>query len=162
MSKSRRWCDWDLVIAVAESHSIAEVCRQLGIKAIGGNYRTVRTHIQRLQLDISHFRGMGWRRGNQLPVTPPRPLSEILVEGSHYSSARLRKRLLAEGLFRHQCSICRRDEWNGLPISLELDHVNGRPDDNRLSNLRLLCPNCHAQTETYRGRNIGRLANAAP
>ncbi len=48
---------------------------------------------------------------------------------------------------------------NGRPIPLELDHINGRRDDNRLDNLRILCPNCHAQTETYRGKNIGALPN---
>jgi 5-methylcytosine-specific restriction endonuclease McrA len=52
--------------------------------------------------------------------------------------------------------MCDRERWNGLPIPLELDHVNGMRSDNRLSNLRILCPNCHAQTPNYRGRNIGK------
>jgi 5-methylcytosine-specific restriction endonuclease McrA len=67
--------------------------------------------------------------------------------------------LIDEGVLFPECAICQRCEWNGLPIALELDHVNGDRTDNRLANLRLLCPNCHAQTDTYRGRNIGRAAD---
>jgi 5-methylcytosine-specific restriction endonuclease McrA len=62
---------------------------------------------------------------------------------------------VSEGLKMRRCEMCLRDHWNGKPIPIELDHLNGRRDDNRLQNLRILCPNCHAQTPTYRGRNIG-------
>ena len=89
----------------------------------------------------------------------PTPLSALLVDGRLGKTDRLRRRLIAEGLKAHECEICRLDRWNGRPIPLELDHVNGKRDDNRLSNLRVVCPNCHAQTETYRGRNIGASPN---
>jgi len=67
----------------------------------------------------------------------------------------LKMRLIRERLKQARCEACGRDRWNGTHIPLELDHINGRRDDNRLDNLRILCPNCHAQTPTYRGRNIG-------
>jgi 5-methylcytosine-specific restriction endonuclease McrA len=76
------------------------------------------------------------------------------VEGALVKTSHLRRRLIAEGVERRRCEICGSESWNGRPIPLELDHVNGRRDDNRLENLRLVCPNCHAQTPTYRGRNI--------
>jgi hypothetical protein len=84
-----------------------------------------------------------------------RPLEKVLVAGRRIQSNRLKERLIREGLKRRRCELCERQDWNGRPIPLELDPVNGRRDDNRLENLRIVCPNCHAQTSTYRGRNIG-------
>lgn len=84
------------------------------------------------------------------------PLEKILVKDSNYQSNKLRKRLLEEGIKHHQCEMCCRSEWMGAPIPLELDHINGDKHDNRIHNLRIVCPNCHATTSTYRGKNIGR------
>ncbi len=86
------------------------------------------------------------------------PLLEIL-QGIHpqYQSNKLRIRLIEEGVKPHKCECCGNTQWMGKPISLEVDHVNGVSTDHRLENLRILCPNCHAQTETYRGKNIGRV-----
>lgn len=83
------------------------------------------------------------------------PLEEIL-DGKHpqYQSNKLRLRLIKEGIKDHQCESCGNSEWMDQPISLEVDHINGISNDHRLENLRILCPNCHAQTETYRGKNI--------
>lgn len=83
------------------------------------------------------------------------PLEELLVSGRPTHTGKLRQRLVEEGFKEHRGENCRRATWLGQPIPLELDHVNGQRDDNRLENLRLLCPNCHALTPTYRGRNIG-------
>jgi 5-methylcytosine-specific restriction endonuclease McrA len=79
----------------------------------------------------------------------------VLVDGQLVSTAPLKARLIREGLKEHRCELCLREAWNGRPIPLELDHINGKRTDNRLANLRILCPNCHAQTDTYRGKNIG-------
>lgn len=82
-------------------------------------------------------------------------LTDIL-EGKHpeYQSFKLRNRLIAEGIKTNQCEICGLDEiWNGKPIVCQLDHINGDRFNHRLSNLRLVCPNCHSQTETFSGKN---------
>jgi 5-methylcytosine-specific restriction endonuclease McrA len=87
---------------------------------------------------------------------PRIPLEKILVQNSTFQTNKLRLRLLNEGIKDHQCEECKREAWNGKPIPLELDHINGVCNDHRIENLRLLCPNCHAQTEHYRGRNAKR------
>jgi hypothetical protein len=82
------------------------------------------------------------------------PLTEIL-EGKHpsYQTYKLKNRMLKEGILINICSECGISEWNGKSISLELDHVDGVRTNHKLENLRLLCPNCHSQTDTYRSKN---------
>lgn len=82
-------------------------------------------------------------------------LDEILVDNSHYTNAHhLKKRLVSEGRLKYKCDICgNKGEWNGKPLSLQLDHKNGKHLDHRLENLRLLCPNCHSQTDSFSGKN---------
>jgi hypothetical protein len=144
----------ELAVAVRTSRSLAQVLAKLGLKP-GGNQGRVKRRIADLGLDTSHFVGEAWRRGATTPVVPPKPLEEYLVKGRLVHTSGLKKRLIAEGLKEWRCEQCRRTTWNGRSIPLELDHINGRRDDNRLANLRVICPNCHAQTDTYRGRNIG-------
>ena len=133
--------DQQVADAVKGSRSLAEVLAKLDIRP-GGNQGRMRTRILEMGLDTAHFVGQGWRTGTRLPVVPPRPLEEILVEGRYArSTSDLRKRLIAEGLKEHRCERCLLNLWNGQPIPLELDHANGRRDDNRIANLRMLCPN---------------------
>ena len=144
----------ELEKAASESFSIAAMCRYFGLKACGGNYRIMRNAIEKYGIDISHFRGQGWNVGLKFKPFEPKPLSEILVTGSTYQSYKLKRRLIKERIKPHQCERCGLTEWQGQAIPLELHHINGNHNDNRLENLLLLCSNCHALTDNFRGKNI--------
>ena len=147
--------------AFRESRSMADLLRRVGLVARGDNYRIMRERLEFLGLDASSLPGRSWSRGREAPVD----LKQVLVKGRHSSGPVLMQRLLAAGIFERVCAGCDLVEWLGEPIPLELDHINGDHLDNRLENLRLLCPNCHAQTDTYRGRNVRRrrtLATTSP
>lgn len=141
--------------AVAESLSIRQVLNASGLVPAGGNYKTVQSRIKRLGLDTSHFTGKGWNTGARYSSFGRKAsLVEILIEGSTYHFTHgLKKRLLKENIKAWLCEGCGLQEWRGLAIPLELHHCNGIHNDHRLENLQLLCPNCHAQTTSYRGKN---------
>lgn len=140
--------------AVSRSFSIAEVCRQLGIRPVGGNYKTVKAKLKTFGISTEHFTGQGWNVGLKFRPKPPKDLSLILIKDSEYRSTNtLKRRLFKEGIKEEKCEICGLTEWLGNPLQLELHHINGNNTDNRLENLQILCPNCHAQTEHYRGKN---------
>ena len=142
----------DVIVAVAKSKSIAGVLRQLNLRPIGGNYKTIHHLINKYGLDTSHFTGQGWNVG--LGFKPRKAIDDkdIFVEDSNYRcSWRLRERYKkAAGI--NYCEECHLSEWRGRQIPLEIHHRNGNNTDNRLENLMLLCPNCHALTSNYRGR----------
>ena len=153
--------DDQFIQIVKESYSITEVIRKSGLKVAGGNYETTKNRIKRLNLDISHFTGKLWSKGKKLKSNyfkNLKPLSEILIKNSTYQSYKLIKRLFSENLKEHKCECCGLTNWQGSRIPLELHHINGDHTDNRLENLQVLCPNCHASTDNYRGRNIGKSA----
>ena len=154
MSK-RKWTDEDFVQAVKESFSYAQVISKLRLRVAGSNYDMVKRKIRELNLDVSHMTGQAWNQGEQYrPLREKQPLQEILVEHSTFINANhLRERLLNEGVKARRCECCGNSEWQGQPIALELHHVNGIRDDQRLENLMVLCPNCHAMTKNYRGKN---------
>ena len=140
--------------AIKASKSIAQVCKTLGLKCAGGNYKTIKDFIRENNIDTSHFTGQGWNVGLKFKPNKQMPLYDILKENSKYQSYKLKNRLIENGLKEYRCECCKNTEWNGKPIPLELHHINGDNTDNRIENLQILCPNCHAQTEHYRGKNI--------
>lgn len=158
MPKKRSWTDEQLVTAVAESKSIRNVLIVLGLIPAGGNYAQVKLAIERLGIDTSHFTGMGWNVGLKFVPRKSMPLAELLVVGSRVQSYKLKRRLYEDNLKQPQCELC---GWAKMSIDgripLELDHINGDHSDNRLENLRILCPNCHSLQPTHRGRNKGKI-----
>lgn len=147
----RSWTDDQLIEAVKTSSSMTQVIPKLGLsKTSAGNRSTIKKSIDRLNLCTSHWKGQNWSAGT---LRPRVSLEEVLVEHSTYSTNNLRIKLLKEGIKEARCESCDLVEWMGNPIPLELDHINGISNDHRIENLRILCPNCHALTPTWRGRN---------
>jgi hypothetical protein len=146
-----KYTEQDLRIAVGKSTSLRQVLLALGVSPYGGNYTVLKKAIRHFILDTSHFSGQAWNRGSKQP--PKRALEQYLCNEAAISSYKLRNRLLKERILRPVCSNCRNTAWLGHPIPLELDHISGNNKDNRLENLRLLCPNCHALTSNNRGKN---------
>lgn len=152
MGKPRSYTDNQFIEAVKTSTSVRQVLSKLGLKEAGGNYKVAQQRIKKLGISLADgANGQGWSKGKTLG--PKKPIEYYLTENSHHQSHKLKKRLMAEGLKQHKCECCGITEWNGKPAPIELDHINGNHHDNRLENLRILCPNCHAQTDTYRAKN---------
>lgn len=146
---------------VSCSTSVAQVLAALGRPTAGRPHAELRGQIRDLGIDTSHFRGEGWARGETKQTHPSiRLVSEkaafsddqVFIEnGPFLSGNKLVRRLLALG-WPYRCAWCGLDEWRGSRLVLQLDHINGVSNDHRLENLRLLCPNCHSQTDTYCNR----------
>ena len=142
--------DAQLATAVRLSQTVSEVLRRLGYKPNGGNHRHIARRIKSLGLDTSHFTS----RGSDLVYDSGRPrilpLEDLLVANSSYeSTAKLRRGLIPSGLKKPECEECGLRIWRGRALPLTLVHLNGHQTDNRLENLRIVCPNCEALAETW-------------
>lgn len=156
--QKRSWTNKDLRSAVKNSKSVRMVIQKLGLVPAGGNYVQVKDAIHKQGIAIEHFTGKGWRKGMSVPTVPAISLKKLLVKNSSFQSHKLKKRLFREGIKKSRCEICgwaEKREDGTIPV--ELDHINGDRRDNRLRNIRILCPNCHSLQDTHRGRNIGKM-----
>ncbi len=146
---SSYWSDQEFIEVVKNSITISEVLSYFKCPTNQGHYnRIFHKSVQELNLDISHLRqGAKFKSGFQKI-----PTDELLVKGVFRNTQNLKERLVKEGLLINHCYDCNiQPIWNGKKLTLHLDHINGYNTDNQLENLRLLCPNCHSQTETYCG-----------
>lgn len=146
-----KYTEQQLRTAIENALSIRQALINLNVKPQGGNYDVIRKAIKKYKIDASHFLGKSTNKGKT--SAPRRNIGEYLNNNFAIGSNRLKKRLIKEKLLTPRCYMCDLNTWLGLPITLELDHINGNKHDNTLSNLRLLCPNCHSLTPTFRGRN---------
>ncbi|WP_433450681.1 HNH endonuclease [Streptomyces sp. CA-142005] len=138
-------------MAVAESVSIAETLRRLGRPDTGTQRALLRRWVTEEGISTGHFRGQAHGRGKARPDCTKRP-EDVLVkhDGQRRTSTYLLRRALREVGVPQKCAKCGiGPEWMGRPMTLEVDHVNGDWSDDRRENLRLLCPNCHATTDTW-------------
>lgn len=139
MRKYRNYSDDDIVIAVKESSSIAQVLRKLNLIQAGGNFLTIKLNISRLNLDISHWKQSGWNKGLHLKAT-----------SAYRSNFAIKRKLINER--GHKCEKCDSTHWLKNLIPLKLHHIDGNSTNNNDSNLLLYCPNCHSTTSNYRRR----------
>lgn len=151
---SHKYSKEDLENSILISNNISECLKNLNIVSGGGNYKTFNKLVKLYNLDISHF------NKNKKASSKKIDMSNILVKDSTYSRKHMKKRLYDLKLLIPICSICGQDEsWHGRKISLILDHINGINNDNRIENLRIVCPNCNASLDTFAGKNNRKLKN---
>lgn len=148
-----RYTEQEAREAVRSSRCYAEALRKLGLQPAGGNHRLFRKYVDEVwEISTDHFDPV-IARVAALKHRAPYPLADVLREGSTYNRMLLKQRLYDGGLKARNCELCGQGEtWRGLPMSLILDHINGVPTDNRLENLRIVCPNCAATFDTHCGR----------
>jgi len=150
----KKYSKEQLTEAVKNSISIRQVITKLNLIPAGGNYATVKRYIEYYSIDTSHFKGQGHSKGKSVGFK--RPLDDYLSNKFSIQSYKLKNRLLKENVFDRKCYSCGETSWLNSPIPLELEHIDGNHLNNNLDNLTLLCPNCHALTNTYRGKNISK------
>lgn len=157
-----RWTSEILEAAVSASTNMCEVLRRLGLEVVGGHHTHISRRIKAYGIDTSHFQVPNRRGETRRPRTPEAMLVEQTgIQARRIPSDRLRWALTALGV-PERCARCGTEPvWRGHPLPLEVDHVDGNWRDNRIENLRYLCPNCHSTTDSYRGRAKGRVRGGA-
>lgn len=152
-NKIYKLSDEQFVELLKKSSTISEVLFKLGytVKGNSWGYSQVKRRMDDLNLDYSIFKG----KSAVMKITKLNNVKkeDILKENCRHQRTVLRRYVIKNNLIPYKCAICGCTEWQGKTLSLELDHINGVNNDNRLENLRFLCPNCHSQTSTYGSRN---------
>ncbi|MEU9160335.1 HNH endonuclease signature motif containing protein [Streptomyces sp. NPDC048424] len=156
-AEGAKWTREVLAEAVAASTTMCEVLRRLGLEVVGGHHTHISRRVKAFGIDISHFKLPSPAGRLQVRRTPEALL--VKQDGAHarrVQSEQLKWALRAQGA-PEQCARCGIEaRWRGHPLPLEVDHIDGDWRNNQAGNLRLLCPNCHSTTDTYRGRGKGR------
>lgn len=147
----------ELELAAKECSSFTAILKRFDFTGSSTHAMSnLRTRFAESNINFSHIKhGVGSNLGRKFGPSSKISLESVLVENSTYGRCHLKKRLLNLGLLKEQCALCPQGPmWNNKKLSLHIDHINGVPNDNRIENLRMLCPNCHSQTDTYAGKNL--------
>ncbi|ATL28055.1 HNH endonuclease signature motif containing protein [Streptomyces formicae] len=152
-----RWTREILEPVVADSTSVYEVLRRLGLDLVGGQHTHINRRIKAYGIDTSHFQAPARRSDARRCRTPEALLvRQTAAHTRRIPSDRLKRAMTALGV-PERCARCGTEAvWRGHPLPLEVDHIDGNWRDNRIENLRFLCPNCHSTTDSYRGRGKRR------
>jgi hypothetical protein len=136
----------DFIKICQESKSMAEAASKLDL-----HFNTFKKYAIKFGCYVTNQSGKGTNK-----IVPPKVDLQEILEGKHphFQTFKLKNRLLKEKIIENKCFICDIEEWNGKKLNMELDHIDGNRTNHKLENLRMLCPNCHSQTETYRAKNI--------
>lgn len=159
MTRKEKYSKENFEKAIKKSKSIKESLKNLNLRAAGGNYKVFHKYVDEYNIDTSHFETKEEvikRTLRKYTSGIKIPLSDILVKNSDYNRTNLKDRLYEEGLKNRNCEIkdCGQgEEWMGEKMSLILDHINGVHNDNRIENLRIVCPNCNATLPTHCGKH---------
>lgn len=134
--------------------NMLDLCHRIGIQNVGGeDYREVKRLAKELGLNLK----FSYKKSRTFLKERVTRVEDIFIENSNYTnSSGLKKKLISLGFKEEKCERCNRSEWEGEPIRLQVHHINGVHNDNRLENLQLLCPNCHSLTDNYAGKNSNR------
>lgn len=140
-----------LVELVGKHSTFLGILHELGFTNTSGSYNTLKERLNHENIDFSHITlKTNHKRFPRVKI----PLKEILVQNSTYATWHLKQRLIKETKWPYVCVLCKNTgTWQNQILILQMDHINGIHTDNRLENLRLLCPNCHSQTDTFMGKN---------
>ena len=156
MSNSRslvyKMSEEDFIKIIKKSTSCLDAMRKIGLTCTGGNaYLKVKERIKLLQLDTSHWK----KNTSPAHVAITLPHEKYFAKNTPHSGSNMRVRILKYNLIPYKCAMCgNTGKWYKHDLVLQIDHINGDHNDNRLENLRFLCPNCHSQTETFAGKNV--------
>lgn len=142
--------------AVKNNFTLSDVMRSLNLKPRGSNFSRFKKMIVHFQIDTTHFK----QPGSPGSVHTIKTFTEeiLILNGKGWNSNSIKKKLFEFNLMKNECSLCGSlPVWNGQPLTLQLDHIDGNHRNNELNNLRILCPNCHSQTDNYSAKNINRV-----
>ena len=154
MSKLQKYTKEWLEELCKNSTSYKQVLEKAGRKYSGGNHSYLKSVIEKFGIDTSHFTGQNWAKGTHYTGKRKYTIEEAFTENSNIKRNVIRDYVIKFNLIPYECQTCgNKGEWRNKKMALELDHINGINNDHRLENLRWLCPNCHAITDTYAGKN---------